>query len=66
MAEVVDPDLFPNPAVVTDGQFPRVLDGHAWLDDHATPNFGAKQSQPTSLEQTRPGEPYLEKNRIWD
>ena len=38
LAEVVDPHVLADPAVVTDGQFPGVLDGDARFEDHAAPD----------------------------
>ena len=33
LSQVVNPHLLADPAVVANGEFPRVLDGHAGLDD---------------------------------
>ena len=35
LIQIVNPHLLADPAVVADGEFPRVLDGHTGLDDHA-------------------------------
>ena len=45
LAEVVNPYVLADPAVVTDGEFPGVLDGDARLEDHAAPHFGAEKAQ---------------------
>ena len=63
LAEVVDPDLIPNPAVVPDGQFPRVLDGHAWLHHDPSANLGPKRLQQASLQAIGPRKPSLEEPR---
>ena len=38
LTEVVNPHVLADPAVVTDGQFPGVLDGDARFEDHAAPD----------------------------
>ena len=60
LAEVVDPHVFADPGVVTDGEFPWVLDGDSRLEDHAASNSGAEKSQQGALESAGPGEPGLE------
>ena len=57
LTEVVDPHIFTNPAVVTDGQFPGVLDGDARLEDHAAPDVCTEKAQEGALEGAGPGEP---------
>ena len=60
LAEVVDPHVLTDPAVVTDGEFPWVLDGNARLEDHAASDVCAKKAQEGALEGTGPREPGLE------
>lgn len=60
LAEVVNPYVLADPAVVTDGEFPGVLDGDARLEDHAAPHFGAEKAQEGALQGAGPGEPGLE------
>ena len=43
LSEVVNPNVFANPTVVSNDQFPRVLDGHAWFDDDAFPYPSSKR-----------------------
>lgn len=42
LAEVVDPHVLADPAMVAHGEFPRVLDGDAGFEDHATTHFGTE------------------------
>ena len=60
MAEVVDPHVLANPAVVTNGEFPGVFDGDARFEDHASPDVGAEKAKEGTFEGAGPGEPSLE------
>ncbi len=43
--EVIDPDVLPYPAVVSDLQEPGVFDIHRWVDADAVADFGAEQTK---------------------
>ena len=60
LAEVVDPHVLANPAVVTDGEFPGVLDGDARFEDHAAADVGAEKAKEGTLEGAGPRKPSLE------
>ena len=60
LTEVVDPHVLADPAVVTDDQFPGVLDGDARFEDHAAPDVRTEKAQEGAFEGARPGEPGLE------
>ena len=61
LSEVVNPNVFANPAVVSNDQFPRVLNGHAWFDDDAFPYSSSKRLQKKPLPKTWPRDSGLEK-----
>ena len=60
LAEVVDPHVFADPAVVTHRELPRVLDGDARFEDHAAPDVRAEKAQKGALEGAGPRKPSLE------
>ena len=60
LTEVVNPHIFSYPAVVSHSEFPRVLDCDARFEDHATPDFRAKEAQEVALEGVWPRKPGLE------
>ena len=62
LAEVVDPHVFADPAVVAHGELPRVFDGDARFEDHTAPDVGSEKSQQGALEGAGPGEPGLEEH----
>ena len=60
LAEVVDPCVFTDPAVIADCELPRVLDSNARFEDHTAPDVCAEKAQEDALEGAWPGEPGLE------
>jgi len=43
--EIIDPDIFANPAIISNLQIPRCFDSHFILDNYPFPNLSSKHSQ---------------------
>nr|WP_231598592.1 hypothetical protein [Crateriforma conspicua] len=54
--KVKNEKLFAQPAIISDRQFPGKVNIDTWLDIHAIPNVGSKETQETNLQAVRPRE----------